>query len=281
MRWLTTSFCLMMVAVFGLPTVTAQEAQFASLQERLDEVEAQLARYRNGASFEASYGDEVDYDSACSTPGLLFGAEIAFLKPHHSEGQTQGYDYEATPRIWIGWQTESGLGLRARWFEFDGVSTNPASFYQDLNMMLLDLEVTDTFTLGSKWSGVLSGGFRYAEYREERSAQTFNEMDGAMGLVAGVELYRPITCNVSLFGMGRTSFLYADSISLNGVKGNDDYTFAVSELQLGAEYRRVLSGTTYLFARAAAEAQFWTGVSGDRSQDVGLLGGAFALGLAR
>ncbi len=283
MRWFTATWCLMMAALLGLPTVSAQEAQFASLGERLAEVEAELARYRSGDSFGASCEDP-GYDVDCRTPGLVFGAELAFLKPSHTEGQTPDYDYEATPRLWIGWQRADGLGARVRWFEFDAHTNNEANArIDDLNMMTLDLELTDTFTLGSKWEGLFSGGLRYAQYKEDYASppgNNFLEIDEAYGLILGMELYRPVWNNLYVFGIVRGSAMFGED-TFDNTNVVTDSTFFITEFQLGAEYRRTLCGTTYLFARGAVEAQYWNGVSDSDSEDTSLSGVAFSVGLAR
>ncbi len=281
MRWFTTTWCLLMAAVLGLPTVNATEAQFASLSERLAEVEAELARYRSGDSCEVPC--EEDY-TECRTPGLVAGFELALLRARQSEGDALDYDAEATPRIWLGWQGSGGMGFRVRWFEFDATSNNPAiSNIDDLNMMTLDLELTDTFTLGSKWEGLFSGGFRFAQYREQYGLGGGGiDYDESYGLVLGVELYRQVTCNWYVFGIARGSVMMTDDSILVGTPSTfADGTFFITELQLGAEYRRVLSGTTYLFGRAAVETDYWSGVSQGDTEDISLMGVAFSVGLAR
>ena len=282
MRWLTTTWCLMVAALFAIPAASAQEAQFASLSERLAEVEAELARYRAGESCEVPCDSDPCWD--CRTPGLVAGADLIFMRPYHSEAQTPDYDFEPTPRVWLGWQRSDGLGIRARWFEYDGTSNSTApNIIRDLNMLTFDLELTDTFTLGAKWEGLFSGGLRYAHYEQIRSttgANNFLEIDSAYGLVLGVELYRPLRNNLYLFGLGRASAMYGTDVFANGIH-SDDVTFFITELQGGAEYRREICGTTYVFARAAVESQYWAGVSNNDTEDIGLLGFYFSLGLAR
>ncbi len=282
MRWLTTTWCLMVAALFAMPAASAQEAQFASLSERLAQVEAELARYRAGESCEVPCDGGSSWD--CRTPGLVAGADLIFMRPYQTEGQTPDYDFEATPRLWLGWQRADGLGIRARWFEYDGTSNLPTAIINDLNMVTIDLELTDTFTLGSKWEGLFSGGFRYAHYEEVTAANPgptdFLEVDSAYGLVLGVELYRHLRNNIYLFGLARGSAMYGKDVFDHGAV-DQDVTFFITELQGGAEYRREICGTTYLFARAAVESQYWAGVSDNDTEDIGLLGFYFSLGLAR
>ncbi|MGI9519856.1 MAG: Lpg1974 family pore-forming outer membrane protein [Pirellulaceae bacterium] len=66
--------------------------------------------------------------------GLYFGAGIVLAKPHFKEAfkvsrlDTRNgvqslipfsYDYEVTPRLWLGLEKPSGLGIRADYWEFD------------------------------------------------------------------------------------------------------------------------------------------------------------------
>ncbi len=287
MKWSISAWIAVLCLALGAMPAKAQSTsyvsatKFASLQDRLDQVEADLARYRNADGGVSSCDDGGDDAWPCYTSGLVFGAEVAVLRPFQSEGQMEGFDYKAAPRIWLGWQNSNGFGLRARWFDYDGGGASPTSIYSDVGMETFDLEVTDTFTLGKKWEGLLSAGVRYAEFTETRTVGGgVLETDGALGLVVGAELYRPLTCNLYLFGIGRTAFMYADATNNNGTL-NPDTTFNISELQVGVEYRRYLSGTTRLFARAAVEGQYWAGMSDRDTEDVSLIGGTFAVGIAR
>ncbi len=287
MKWSVSAWIAVLCLAFGALPARAQSTsyvsatKFASLQDRLDQVEAELARFRNADGGVSSCCDDGGCDAwPCYTPGLVFGAELTFLRPFQSEGQMAGFDYTAAPRLWIGWQNSNGLGVRFRWFEYDGSGADASSQYTDVGMETMDLEVTDTFTLGKKWNGLLSAGVRYAEYDERSAGGGILETDGALGLVVGAELYRALTCNLYLFGIGRTAFMYTDKTNDLG-SPNPDSTFSISELQVGVEYRRYLSGTTRLFARAAVEGQYWAGVSDGDTEDTSLIGGVFAIGLAR
>ena len=289
-RWLAYALgALAMVGILAIPAraqmTYASSAQFASLQNRIDELEAQLASIRSAAG--GGCCDSASCDGSCDscawpcyTPGLVFGAELTFLRPFQSEGQMVGFDYKAAPRIWLGWQNANGFGIRGRWFEYDGGGAAAGSLYQDVDTYLIDIEATDTFRLGHKWSGLFSAGLRFAQYRETNNGGGVLETDSAIGPVVGVELYRPIACNWYVLGIGRTSFLFTDATQ-DILTLREDTTFSVSELQLGVEYRRDLGGTAALFARAMVEAQYWSAVSDGDSEDVSFFGGGFALGITR
>ncbi len=252
--------------------------EYESLMRRIEQLEAQVANGGGGDCCPVSA-------PVCRTPGIVAGGEITWLKVFDSEGQGSNFAYQAAPRFWLGYQFEGGLGFRARYFEYDKQASTPGSnMYDGFHMVNFDLELTDTFELG-KWSGLISGGVRFTEYREEYDAAgtDFEEMAGDnIGLVLGIEGYRPVTSNVYLFGLTRGSISVFDKrVSETGTILGNDYSFFIWELQLGAEYRYPICGTSYLFARAAAEAQVWSGIGDDDSEDITLFGGLFSVGLAR
>ncbi len=274
---------LMLVAGAGQAAAQQMDmisySEYESLVQRIEQLEAQLASHGGDGACDAGP------QWTCRTPGIVAGGEITWLKVFDTEGQGSNFAYQAAPRFWLGYQFEGGLGMRARYFEYDKQASTPGSnFYDGFHMVNFDLEVTDTFDLG-KWSGLISGGVRFTEYREEYNAAgtDFEELAGSnIGLVLGIEGYRPITDNVYLFGLTRGSVSIADKrVNDAGTILGNDYSFFIWELQLGAEYRYHLCGTSYLFARAAAEAQVWSGIGDNDTEDITLFGGLFSVGLAR
>src|SRR5688572_6570612 len=83
----------------------------------------------------ADYGDCGDCgacdeccDSCSGTGGLVFVAEAAFFRYHRADGVRIGddegdddveFDFEASPRITLGYAGSDGLGVRVRWWEYD------------------------------------------------------------------------------------------------------------------------------------------------------------------
>ncbi len=278
----------------GAVQTQAQSVDYASasdFNERIKQLEIELASYKN--AIESVCADDCDLgcgstclgdtcSTCCKKGGITGGASISFVKPFHTDGQTANCDYTGAPSVWLGYQAADGLGVRARWWEVDANGPNNTR-YDQIHMRLIDLEVTDTFRLGRKLNGLVSGGFRYAEYREdEATGAGFLSQQHAMGLVVGTELRRNIAGGFSLFGLGRTSFLFSESNLENGAVQSENTTFSVSELQLGLEYSRpIFDGNSNMFARVAAETQYWNGVSDDDSEDVSLLGFGFAFGVTR
>jgi len=292
-RFFAVLASLVVLAGWGSPS-RAEEiqfvsaARFASLEQQLAELEARLAGYENGDGKGGKGGVDCGtvIDDCCHTAGWVGSAEMTFLKPTHGEGGFGNYDYQPAPRVAVGYQRTDGLGLRGRWFEYNNNNIGGPGFIDDVEMMTLDLEVTDTFTLGSKWHGVLAGGVRYAEYREEYGAPTsFLDQNGSIGPVIGVEAFRPLGDRLALYGLIRDSILFSEEVVQGFGAGatfrDDDYTFNVLELQVGGEWRRPLCGTGYFFVRSAFEAQFWASVSDDDNEATGLIGGNIAMGVAR
>jgi hypothetical protein len=252
---------------------TASPADLATLQKRLDDLEKQIA---SGPQCGQTCCESVCCDP-CHCPGVVFGAEMSMMRFHDNLGLADRYnDLEAAPRIWAGWTTAGGLGARLRWFDYQ--DTSSASLVERVRLYTVDMEVTDSFQLGSKWSGLLSGGVRYGENNDIIDRVRF--VDSGTGPLLGVELYRQVTDHFSLFALGRESLLFGDSVRDTArVVRAQNTLFSISEIQLGGEWRKPLNGTAYLFARTAVEAQWWGG--GQEGVDCGLIGGTMAVGIAR
>ena len=276
------------LALFGLFVVPARMSaadDYEAMNDRVNELEWRLAtceKFHHTAPCEESCGDL----GGCGTSGLgthfgpptfgLYGGgQVSFLKLGHSTGDAGDYTYQASPRGWIGYQLQEGLGARARLFDFHGRSPT-ASRITDVDMLTLDFEVTHDFRLG-KWEGMLSAGLRYTEYREEyfNNPANFLEYSNGYGGVVGIELNRSLTDWISLFGLLRESILMDDESA--GVI--NDLGYHITEIQLGAELRyKVNRG--YFFFRGAGEAQHWSGISNAGSDSVTLVGGNLSIGFA-
>jgi hypothetical protein len=221
------------------------------------------------------------------------GAEIGFLRPFFSDGHDAGsaFDYEATPRFWLGYVTAGGLGIRARYWDFDhrGVSDPEGGGYR-LDTSVLDLEATDTIALGSRWDLAVSAGWRHVEF-EFLSGETPNieaAQNSGNGLTTALELRRALPRGLALFGGARWSWLYGD-VSYRAPwleTGRIDWEGAtqwMAETQLGAEWtRRLASGRASLEARAGVEAQWWDGFTGAMdAPQFGLFGYFVTVGISR
>lgn len=261
------------------PAVSA--AEFASLKQRLADMERQLAEVSGQAAVARQEVGSLPWpeepNDHCS--GIVAGAELAVLKAHQSGGDAEGLGYATAPRLWIGWTGASGLGLRVRWFEYQVANPEAPSFTTGIGLDTIDLEMCDTFRFAEHWSGQLSGGLRYAQYRESYATDETSDYFGSLGPVVGLEFQRHLSDRLSLFTLGRESFLFGD---YRASWDHRDTVYAVSELQLGSQWRKPLQGTNSLIVRCAFEGQFWSMVSGGLGHGAfGLVGGTFAVGFER
>ena len=264
-------------------TIHAEQLQFASahrmtaVESKLVELEAQLAAYQSGAYETAN----TDIYAPCCAPTscLSLTAELLFLRPFQSDSGMGTTSYYMAPRLTAGWTSPGGIGLRARWFEYDISAFSGFLVPDQFRLSYFDLELTDTFQLGCKWNGILSGGVRFAEYIE---LEPLNDVDfDGTGLLLGVELMRPVTSNIALFFNGRESLVFGKDHANAAAPLDDLYVLlAITEMQLGIEWRReCLRGEA--FVRGAAEAQHWSGISDDDTEDFGVIGGTLMVGFNR
>ena len=266
---------LMVVAVtFAGSTAFAEQqddaatyrfASWAEANQRFADMEARLASMENFA------GDEVDCNDYC---GFSFSAELLILRPFQSDQGSASTGTQAAPRIALGYTRSDGLGIRLRWFEYSDVYPEPGGDLAEIDFTYLDFEITDRFDL-SQWDGILSAGIRVAEFDEVHDLDVEANFDGA-GLLLGVEMNRQITCNWSLFLLGRESLVYGSEYDDDGYM-----LMSITELQLGAEYRWPWRGTADGFIRIAGECQYLSGLSDDDVEDFGVAGVTLALGFTR
>ncbi|MCA9174224.1 MAG: hypothetical protein KDB14_07025 [Planctomycetales bacterium] len=276
--------CFVMGAFVLLTTQAAlaqvTPEQFAALSQRLADAERRLAVQEQQGTRVVNHEP---YCFACDTvAGYTFNAEMLFLKPYHSEGESPNFELHPASRLSFGWTNDNGLGIRARWLDYHNHHNDPAllNFTTAVDLTVVDLEVTDKFDIGH-WLGQFSAGLRYADYLEF----SFFDLDGmfdSWGPVLGVEVARPLTDQWDLLVSARDSLQYAPKGADQGALIND-VTFNIAEVQLGVQYRRRAKNGGYWFARGAFEAQYWSGgVIGDGdTEDMGLVGGLFAVGLNR
>jgi hypothetical protein len=120
------------------------------------------------------------------------------------------YKLELTPRVWVGFESYSGLGLRAGYWHYDHApavvsvsppanglgridhppfgnvdisSTIPTDTFTaatDLDAFVIDFEVTKSIAFGS-WSMQVSGGLRYASIEQSYLAGLENGAGVALG----------------------------------------------------------------------------------------------------
>jgi hypothetical protein len=160
------------------------------------------------------------------------------------------FDHSASSRVWLGYVGCSGLGLRARYWQFDQagdpisfgiqdavIEANVGSYWEDwdlrsgsldinfgLELHAVDFEVTQGFDFCTA-GAVLSGGLRYARVMQSYSAMCTHVESGVddyqldhvfegYGPTVALELHRPVGCrDLALFGSFRGSVLFGDVAS--------------------------------------------------------------------
>ncbi len=215
---------LLIIVVFVTTTGRAAETAHESYEARLARLEAEYAQLAS----QVTRLPAASCTAACRTccgpaPGIVGGAAVVFAQPYLSgnvpfdqsffvngafveSAPSFDFDFEATPRVWFGYQTSNGHGIRARYWTFDGDSqlislTDPANgppdtvvrilglvgsdltvtstsaantFFiadQNLEMDVVDLEYTRR--LARSWGDFyFSGGVRYVHYEQVTSITT-------------------------------------------------------------------------------------------------------------
>jgi hypothetical protein len=304
-------------------TASAQDINFASHSEIMSVLERQNQRIAEleasqhtggGAAGCSSCGDtSCDFgcggcDPCCRPGGAIGGAEISFLKFHESlgtvgaDGTDLEGDYDPAYRLWAGYQGSDGLGFRVRYWEFNHTisgASNVAGRTDALGVdaYILDAEFFDSMNLGCNWDATWFSGFRYMEFDHLRQS-TLNttgavanssEFDNAAyGLTLGGELRRCIGAGLAGFINTRGSVLFGDQSEYdeNGLVDSElDNLYYIWEAQAGVQWTRELEMGGYLFARAAAEVQYWNNIVGepifDGGEAVGFGGVSFSAGVIR
>lgn len=226
-----------------------------------------------------------DCSDCCDSGGtFVFEVEALLFKYHRADGVRAGsfnnvppattddvrFDNEITPRITLGYITDSGLGFRARWWEFDhsGDPVFPGTgVAMDVNTYTIDFELFERIHLNDCWTIELSAGVRYNDFEETMvdpipAAARRNTFEGWGGVV-GFEATRTLGRWGGLYARVRGSMLNDDREVRNVRAGDDqnanlrDVTVGTTELALGYEYNRTLQSGTLLVARVGYEWQNW------------------------
>jgi len=201
------------------------DIELASLKRRLDSPDGCFSESCSPHSYSNCCNS---VSSSCCEPccercGFYAGFAVVWIRPHFQENTSYivdpppddnvvvpfDYDYEITPRIWMGFQSASGLGMRSRYWEFDhdtgpmsqtatattapifvevyGARSNIArnAFAADtetmttthsLRLNAFDLEATKAFHPGTS-SMLLGFGLRYAKMKQKFRAEVTTAAD--------------------------------------------------------------------------------------------------------
>jgi len=276
--------------------------RFASMQAELEELRAKAEQISYGGDGKIACNDcgSVGCNCLCDVGcgGFFAGAEAVIVRAHIGDGAENDvvdaaidarYDYKVTPRIWLGYRNCEGLGIRARWWNFDqdsnlsDAATDPddeVSFHS-LNVQAVDLEATQlvcwgplqmNFAMGARYGKVEGTGTNIYDFDGDLDVDAGQSDFEGFGPTFALEARRPISCsNFALIGNLRNSLLFGNnnSVDIDADVGNQgfnnvvldtgerkDTAVYVVESQVGAEYTRCL-GSGVLSIRAVMEGQFW------------------------
>ncbi len=224
--------------------------------------------------------------------GWFADAELLVLQYNRADGNRSGnyslvpvidtddvdFDYQAAPRLTLGYRFASGLGFRARYFDYDADA--PAVFFDtvqasmDIQTYTIDMELFDSFKIGQNWAFELSGGLRYNEFKETMEnflpvAPIRENIFRGFGGVLGAEAVRSFGAYGGLYMRGRGAILTGDKIVNNGLGGQPteaviltDTITGITEFGAGLQYTRsVFGGRAVASLRGGYEAQFWRNYS--------------------
>ncbi|MBX9789939.1 MAG: hypothetical protein K2Y37_13560 [Pirellulales bacterium] len=192
--------------------------------------------------------------------------------------------------MWLGYVGATGLGARARYWQFDHTSggasrdidqgdgnTLTIASRNRLRVYTIDLELTQRSVWGRFLFNFAAGG-RYAEFGTALNANLSAPGltgTGFLGLnfagggpTLAVEAWRPLIGGFAFYGNGRASLLYGNSTATFASTTVNEAVarqFAQStllpiiEMQLGVQWTTLVGGATF-FVRTGAEAQLWNNV---------------------
>ena len=299
------------------PVAARSETSETIAAARLAELEANVAALRSQLDNQLSSQAAADSCVAplcapCCAPrpnawllgsypiGWIAGYESVIVKPFFQSNEvitnlTNGayaWNYQYTPRVWLGYVGESGLGARARYWQFDHTSGGATRDIDQgngdfltiasnnrLRVYTIDAEVTQRVALGRFLFNFAAGG-RYAEFGSAITANiSFQGQPAGTGFLGvnfrgggptlAAEAWRPLFGGFALYGNGRASLLYGNSTTTFASQ-NENGPFArqlsqasmlpIFETQLGVQWTTVLGGGSTFFVRTGVEAQLWNSV---------------------
>jgi len=251
--------------------------------DRLSQIEAELEMLKSQRSYSGVGGrDRPNY--APLHTGPYVGFAFVFATPWFTDASNYGiydapqnlstadsfeYDYEITPRMWLGYVGSGGRGVRARYWQFEHsgrpralTQTDPNIIYgadwihpwgmitalttgvgqtmsitNSIEAQALDLEATQTMNFG--WTEIMfGGGLRYA-YLETKFDAVIPGVDfltarhdfEGIGPTISMDVRLPICyCEgLAMYGGGRYSIMFGQSWAY-GENGSDPFDYTLDEV---------------------------------------------------
>ncbi|MGD9645948.1 MAG: Lpg1974 family pore-forming outer membrane protein [Pirellulales bacterium] len=231
--------------------------------------------------------------------GWLVGYESVVVKPFFESNEiaanlangAYSWNYQYSPRVWLGYVGQAGLGARVRYWQFDHTSGGASRDIEQgggdiltiatanrLRVYTIDAEVTQRAIFGRFVFNFAAGG-RYAEFGSAINANFINQDDIGTALLGlsfagggptlAAEAWRPLFGGLALYGNGRASLLYGNSNTVFALNDGDDAfvqqleqatLLPIFETQLGVQWTVLFSGGSTFFVRTGVEAQLWNNV---------------------
>jgi len=248
------------------------DVQYASAtNSELSELYTRLANLEARAASNTAGGGGCGCNDCCCRSGFVAAGEIMWLKAYQSGGEFNDFNFREGYRFWIGWQGDSGLGGRLRYFDYFQRANN-GDF---VNIYALDAEIYDNVELGCYWDLLVGAGFRVFGYEDniDNGGLPSDALWG-VGPVITAELYRHLGDRAALYAIGRQSIIVGSG--LDGEPQEDD-TGSVTELQLGLQLHTYW-GDSLVFGRVGWETQAYYDIHDDEEL-VTLMGAAFTGGI--
>lgn len=237
-----------------------------------------------------------DCDADCATDGcgqgsFVFLYENTFLRYHHTNGIEHGsgddtnqeFGFEYSPRITFGLVGPDGLGIRARWWDYDHQNGGATVDTQNI-----DIEFYEELCVSCTTSIEFSVGIRIHDYEDgglARLGDSESYLDGynfeyeSVGGILGIELNRQLAVGGALYARLREAILM-DNFN-DGMLGavRNDTTQTHTEIGIGYEKTGCM-GCAIMTVRAGAEWQNWQNYGASGREAVGFGGFVIAAGLS-
>lgn len=246
-------------------------------------------------NFDSSSGEQAvpaEYCSAespaafsCEPPSRQWyaGGEIIMAKPRLEDGaeedeQRHVMDFlhlHATPRVWLGLVDEQGLGLRARFWRFENVSSVDRVLHVPLqgdyscmgiDAHTLDAEITQQFCI-CQWDATIASGVRYASLEQRIMAADADDFRGkrfrAIGPILSLDLHRSLgRFGFAWIANARGSLSVGEAQwSAPGRAQNTDDIGSILDMQIGLQWSRCFPRLGKVAVRGTYDQQNWFGTA--------------------
>ncbi len=273
-------------------------------------VELTLLRphFEDNVAFTTLDSDNATFETTTTTP-FSYNRELSprvWIEALNDDAfgmRVAWWNFDHNPETATGTPPESGFGRigHPAFANVDLSTTTPGSQYianSDLDATTIDLEAIKMVQLGAT-SLVTSFGLRHGEveqtYRSELRSDAdvlqgtidFRQKTEGLGPTIALRTQRPISCQLSLFGMARGALIFGDGdrsltavedldldaelqLTTNETSSRDDVV-PIGELQVGLQWLPPTNGAWAPYIHIAMEGQLWGGV-GSASDEDGNLG---------